>query len=251
MRARFVAGNWKMNGSLRANDGLLEALKQGSGQSDGVNQAVCVPFPYLPQVSAALADSPIAWGAQNVSEHDAGAYTGEVSGAMLREFGCRYAIVGHSERRALYGEDDKTVAAKFVAARRAGLTPILCVGEQLAEREAGRTFEVVDRQLDAVLDLSGVEAFNRAVIAYEPVWAIGTGKTASPQQAEEVHAHIRGRIAGRDAKIAALVRIQYGGSVKAANAAELFSMPNVDGGLIGGASLKAEEFLAIVSAAHS
>jgi triosephosphate isomerase len=170
---------------------------------------------------------------------------------MLKDIGCAGAIVGHSERRALYHETDQLVARKFAAVLAAGLTPILCVGEQLAEREAGRTFEVVDRQLDAVLDLSGVQAFARAVIAYEPVWAIGTGKTASPQQAEEVHAHIRARIAGRDAKIAALVRIQYGGSVKAANAAELFSMPNVDGGLIGGASLKADEFLAIVGAAHA
>jgi triosephosphate isomerase len=250
MRARFVAGNWKMNGSLRANDGLLEALKQSSRQSDGVNQAVCVPFPYLPQVSAALAGSPIAWGAQNVSEHDAGAYTGEVSGAMLREFGCRYAIVGHSERRALYGEDDKTVAAKFVAARRAGLTPILCVGETLAQRERGETESVVGRQLDAVVGAAGIAVFAGAVLAYEPVWAIGTGKNATPQQAQDVHAFARGRLAARDEALAAGLTILYGGSVKPGNAAELFAMRDIDGGLIGGASLAAADFIAICAAAR-
>jgi triosephosphate isomerase (TIM) len=250
MRARFVAGNWKMNGSLRANDGLLEALKASSRQFDGVNQAVCVPFPYIPQVSAALAGSSIAWGAQNVSEHDAGAYTGEVSGAMLREFGCRYAIVGHSERRALYGEDDKTVAAKFVAARRAGLTPILCVGETLEQRERGETESVVGRQLDAVVGAAGAAALSDAVLAYEPVWAIGTGRNATPQQAQEVHAFARARLAAHDKGLAGNLTILYGGSVKAGNAKELFAMPDIDGGLIGGASLSAPDFIAICAAAR-
>jgi triosephosphate isomerase len=250
MRARFVAGNWKMNGSLRANDGLLEALKASSRQFDGVNQAVCVPFPYVPQVSAALAGSSIAWGAQNVSEHDAGAYTGEVSGAMLREFGCRYAIVGHSERRALYGEDDKTVAAKFVAARRAGLTPILCVGETLEQRERGETESVVGRQLDAVVGAAGAAALSDAVLAYEPVWAIGTGRNATPQQAQDVHAFARARLAAHDKGLAGNLTILYGGSVKAGNAKELFAMPDIDGGLIGGASLSAPDFIAICAAAR-
>ena len=238
-RARLVAGNWKMNGGLRSNAGLLDALKAGLKATDNV--AVCAPFPYLPQVSAALAGSAIAWGAQDISEHDAGAYTGEVSGAMLREFGCRYAIVGHSERRALYGEDDKCVAAKFKAAQRAGLTPILCVGETLAERERRETERVVGRQLDAVIGAAG--AFAGAVLAYEPVWAIGTGKNATPQQAQDVHAFLRGRLSRE-------VTILYGGSVKPGNAKELFAMPDIDGGLIGGASLSAPDFIAICAAAR-
>jgi triosephosphate isomerase len=249
-RRQIVAGNWKMHGSRVENAALLEAIVHKLPNT-GAEVWVCPPFLYLAEAHRALAGSRISLGAQDVCAETQGAFTGEVSAAMLKDIGCAGAIVGHSERRALYHETDQLVARKFAAVLAAGLTPILCVGEQLAEREAGRTFEVIDRQLDAVLDLSGVQAFARAVIAYEPVWAIGTGKTASPQQAEEVHAHIRARIAGRDAKIAALVRIQYGGSVKAANAAELFSMPNVDGGLIGGASLKADEFLAIVGAAHA
>jgi triosephosphate isomerase len=249
MRARCVAGNWKMHGSLAANQRLLEAVRAGTQAVAGVTCAVCVPFPYLAQAEAALRGSGVALGAQTVSEHDAGAYTGEVSGAMLRDFGCRYAIVGHSERRALYGERDAQVAAKFVAAQRAGLTPILCVGETLAEREQGVTGEVVGRQLDAVLDAAGVAAFAQAVVAYEPVWAIGTGRTASPQQAQDVHEMVRARIGARDAAIGADVPILYGGSVKPGNAAEIFAMPDVDGGLIGGASLVAEDFLAIVRAA--
>jgi triosephosphate isomerase len=249
MRARCVAGNWKMHGSLAANQRLLEAVRAGAGGVAGVDCVVCVPFPYLAQAEAALRGSQVAVGAQNVSEHDAGAYTGEVSGGMLREFGCRYVIVGHSERRALYGERDAQVAAKFLAAQRAGLKPILCVGESLAEREQGVTVEVVGRQLDAVLDAAGVAAFADAVVAYEPVWAIGTGRTASPQQAQDVHEMVRARVAARDARIGADVTILYGGSVKAANAAELFTMPDVDGGLIGGAALVAEDFLAIVRAA--
>jgi|SRR5882672_4593571 len=250
MRGRFVAGNWKMNGSLRANAGLLDALKAGLKSHGDVVHAVCAPFPYLAQVSAALAGSAIALGAQNLSEHDAGAYTGEVSGAMLKEFGCRYAIVGHSERRALYGEDDARVAAKFSAARRSGLTPILCVGETLEQRERGETERVVGRQLDAVVGAAGVAALADTVLAYEPVWAIGTGKNATPQQAQDVHAFVRARLAARDKGIAGNVTILYGGSVKPGNAAELFAMPDIDGGLIGGASLVAADFIAICAAAR-
>jgi len=244
MRTRLVAGNWKMNGSLRANAGLLQALKESTKQSDGVDRAVCVPFPYLPQVSAALAGSGIAWGGQNVSEHESGAYTGEVSGAMLKEFGCRYAIVGHSERRMLYGEDDARVAAKFAAAKGAGLVPIVCVGETLEQRERGETESVVARQLDALGDLS------EAVLAYEPVWAIGTGRNATPKQAQEVHAFLRARVAASDKAVAGNLTILYGGSVKAANAKDLFAMPDIDGGLIGGASLTAPDFIAICAAAR-
>ncbi|HUL92637.1 MAG TPA: triose-phosphate isomerase [Burkholderiales bacterium] len=249
MRARFVAGNWKMNGSLRVNTGLLAALKAGLKKSENLEYAVCVPFPYLAQVSAALTGSAVAWGAQSLSEHDAGAYTGEVSGAMLREFGCRFAIVGHSERRALYGEDDARVAAKFIAARRAGLTPIVCVGETLEQRERGETESVVGRQLDAVAGAAGTAALAGAVVAYEPVWAIGTGRNATPQQAQEVHAFARARLAARDKALAGLT-ILYGGSVKPGNAKDLFAMPDIDGGLIGGASLVAEDFIAICAAAR-
>jgi triosephosphate isomerase (TIM) len=236
MRARLVAGNWKMHGSLAANRALLEAIVAGV---EGVECAVCVPFPYLAQGQGRLQGTRIALAAQTLSEHASGAFTGEVSGAMLTEFGCRYVLVGHSERRQLYGESDATVAAKFAAARAAGLTPILCVGETLAERDAGRTEQAVTRQLDAVLAKS---AFENAVLAYEPVWAIGTGRNATPEQAQAVHAVLRRRV-GAEA------RILYGGSVKPANAAALFAMPDVDGGLIGGASLVAQDFIAICTAA--
>jgi len=236
-RTRLVAGNWKMHGSRVANRALLDAILKSLVK--GPECAVCVPFPYLGEVAKQLAETPLRWGAQNVSEHAQGAYTGEVSAAMLAEFGCRYVIVGHSERRHLYCESDAQVAAKFTAAQVAGLVPILCVGETLAERDAGITEEVVARQLDAVLSKG---AFSGAVLAYEPVWAIGTGRTATPQQAQAVHAFLRKRLAGE-------VRILYGGSVKAGNAAALFAMPDIDGGLIGGASLVAQEFLAIVQAA--
>jgi len=249
MRRQVIAGNWKMHGSRAENAALIDAIVHKLPDS-GADVWVCPPYPYLAEVGRAIAGSRIQLGAQNVNAETQGAFTGEVSAAMLRDVGCAGSIVGHSERRVLFGESDQLVARKFAAVLAAGLTPILCVGEQLAEREANRTFEVVDRQLDAVLDLSGVAAFSRAIIAYEPVWAIGTGKTATSQQAEEVHSHIRARIAERDAKIAPLVRIQYGGSCKASNAGEIFSMPNVDGGLIGGASLKAEDFLAIIAAAR-
>jgi triosephosphate isomerase len=251
MRARLVAGNWKMHGSLAANQRLLEAVKAGAAGAPGVEIAVCVPFPYVQQAGSALAGSPIAWGGQTLSEHDSGAFTGEVSGAMLRDLGCRYVIVGHSERRALFGERDAQVAAKFGAARRVGLIPILCVGETLAEREEGATEEVVGRQLRAVIEAAGVGALGDAVIAYEPVWAIGTGKTASPQQAQAVHAFIRGRVAGTDRQLAEGLQLLYGGSVKGTNAAELFAMPDIDGGLIGGASLSADEFAVICRAASA
>ena len=239
-----------MHGSLASNARLLDALKAGLKHAEGVGYAVCVPFPYLAQVSAALSGSRIAWGAQDVSEHDAGAYTGEVSGAMLKEFGCRFAIVGHSERRGLFKESDKTVAAKFNAAQRAGLTPILCAGETLEQRERGETENMVGRQLDAVLDAAGVAALANAVLAYEPVWAIGTGRNATPQQAQDVHAFIRSRVGARDKRLAENLTILYGGSVKPGNARELFAKPDVDGGLIGGASLVAEDFIAICAAAR-
>lgn len=238
-----------MHGSRAANAPLLAAVKAGAGRAAGVSIAVCVPFPYLQETAAALAGSAVAWGAQTLSEHDAGAYTGEVSGGMLRDFGCTYVIVGHSERRALYGEDDARVAAKFAAARRAGLTPILCVGETLEERERGRTESVVARQLAAVIDANATAALGQAVVAYEPVWAIGTGRTATPAQAQAVHEFIRARVAASDRALAASLPILYGGSVKPGNAAELFAQADVDGGLIGGASLLAADFIAICVAA--
>jgi len=247
MRTKLVAGNWKMHGSLATNLGLLQAVRDGAKGRAEV--AVCVPYPYLAQARAVLDGGSVAWGAQDVSEHAQGAWTGEVSGTMLADFGCRYVLVGHSERRSFFGDTDAVVAAKFAAALKAGLTPVLCVGESLAEREAGVTGEVVTRQIDAVLAVSGVAAFSRAVVAYEPVWAIGTGRTASPAQAQEVHALIRTRFARDSADVAAGLRILYGGSVKANNAAELFGQADIDGGLIGGASLVAGDFLAICAAA--
>ncbi len=250
MRRPLVAGNWKMNGSRERVRALVDGIQAGIGSVERAEVAVCPPFVYVPQVAELLAGSPIALGAQNVCDHaEEGAYTGEIAGSMLAEFGCRYVIVGHSERRNLYGESDALVARRFAAARKAGLVPILCVGELLEERERGVTEEVVARQLDAVLELEGVEAFREAVIAYEPVWAIGTGHTATPEQAQEVHAFIRARLAERDAGVAEVARILYGGSVKGSNAADLFAQPDIDGGLIGGASLKADEFLTICRAA--
>ncbi|AHK78569.1 triosephosphate isomerase [Ectothiorhodospira haloalkaliphila] len=248
MRRPLVAGNWKMNGSRSANQALMHDVAAQVAALDSVDVAVCPPFVYLEQVSS-LVGSAIALGAQDLSDQDEGAHTGEVSGAMLKDLGCQYVIVGHSERRTLYGEDDAFTARKFAAARRHGLKPILCVGELLEEREQDITEKVVARQLDAVLDLEGVEAFRDAVVAYEPVWAIGTGRTATPDQAQAVHAFIRERLAGHDASVAAGVQILYGGSVKADNAVELFNQADIDGGLIGGASLKAADFLAICKAA--
>jgi len=250
-RAKLVVGNWKMHGRIGDNATLLTEVAAGaSALQKGVRVGVCVPCPYLAQSQALLSGSVVQWGIQDVSAHAGGAFTGEVAAEMAADFGVTYAIVGHSERRAYHRESPELVASKAQRAIEAGLTPIVCVGETLEERQAGTTEQIIGTQLEAVLQILTEEQAAGIVVAYEPVWAIGTGKTATPQQAEEVHAHIRARIAGRDAKIAALVRIQYGGSVKAANAAELFSMPNVDGGLIGGASLKAEEFLAIVAAAR-
>jgi triosephosphate isomerase len=230
-RVRLVAGNWKMHGSRTSIAALLDELVKASPRGC----AVCPPFPYLAQVAERLRGGPIAWGAQNVSEHAQGAYTGEVSAAMLAELGCRYVIVGHSERRQLYGETDAQAAAKFAAVQATNMTPILCVGETLQEREAGKTEEVVARQLAAV-------EFKDAVLAYEPVWAIGTGRNATPEQAQAVHAFLRKRVP-------ADTPILYGGSVKPQNAAAIFAMPDVDGGLIGGASLVAKDFLEIVRAA--
>ena len=246
-RRKFVAGNWKMHGSLANNLALLDAVKSGAAAL-ACEVAVCVPYPYLAQAKSVLGGSNVAWGAQDVSAHAQGAYTGEVSAAMLVDFGCRYAIVGHSERRTLHAESDQLVADKFAAALGAGVTPILCVGETLAEREAGITDAVVTRQLEAVLAKSGVAALARAVVAYEPVWAIGTGKTATPQQAQDAHAAIRARVARDDGAVAAGLQILYGGSVKAGNAKELFAMADIDGGLIGGAALVAADFLAICAA---
>ena len=243
MRGKVVVGNWKMNGGLRQNDALLSELRTGWAPQEGRRLAICVPFPYLWQVQAALSGSAIAWGAQNVSEHAAGAFTGEVAAAMVAEFGCAYAIVGHSERRALYGESDATVAAKAVAVIAAGLTPIVCVGETLAEREAGSTEAVVLRQLEPVLTRIGAGIVD-ALLAYEPVWAIGTGRNATPEQAQAVHRVLRKRLGAAGEQ----VQLLYGGSVKAGNARSLFAMPDIDGGLIGGASLKADEFLAIAGA---
>ncbi len=251
MRVKLVAGNWKMNGSLASSQALLKAILPPLGALNRARYAVCAPFPYLAAIGQALRGSSVALGAQDLCQFDDGAYTGGVSGAMLADCGCRYAIVGHSERRGVFGETDDVVALKYAQAAKHGLTPILCVGETLAEREAGVTEAVVARQLDAVIQHCGLQALGQGVIAYEPVWAIGTGKTATPQQAQAVHAFIRGRIAAADRRLADLLLILYGGSVKANNAAQLFAMPDVDGGLIGGASLVSDEFLAICRAAQS
>jgi triosephosphate isomerase len=248
MRRRLIAGNWKMHGALLQNADLLDAVRSGVASFTNVDCVVCVPFPYLQQAQQKLSGSNVKWGAQNVHQLDEGAYTGEVSAAMLRDFGCSYVIVGHSERRAYYGESSGLVAEKFLAAQQAGITPILCVGETLEQREGGVTEAVVAGQLDALINLGGIQALSNAVVAYEPVWAIGTGKTATSVQAQAVHAFIRQRVAAHDEQIAAGLCILYGGSAKANNAAELFSMPDIDGGLIGGASLVAGEFLAICRA---
>ena len=243
MRPSLIAGNWKMNGSLQSVTELVEGIK--AGDAGKAELAVCPPAVFLMKVGGMLADTDIALGAQNVCNHEAGAFTGEISAAMLKECGCRYAIVGHSERRSLYVESDQLVAARFDMAIRVGLTPILCVGETLYEREQGVTEAVVSKQIDAVLDVTGIAGFSQAVIAYEPVWAIGTGLVASPEQAQAVHAFIRGKLAVSDGEIAQRIRILYGGSMNAANAADLLTQTDIDGGLIGGASLKADDFLAI------
>lgn len=239
-----------MHGSRAENADLIAAIAAQFPSEPRAECIVCPPFVYLHEVARLLRDAeiPVALGAQDVCAEGQGAYTGEVSAAMLKDVGCAYVIVGHSERRSLYGEDDQLVARKFGAAQARALVPILCVGEHLTEREAGLTHAVLARQLDAVLELCGAESMSRAIIAYEPCWAIGTGRNATPEQAQDAHRFIRGRIGERNAKIAAEARILYGGSVKAGNAGELFAQPDVDGGLIGGASLKAQEFLAILAA---
>jgi triosephosphate isomerase len=249
MRTRAVVGNWKLNGSLAGNESLLRALLREIPRDTDVACAVCVPSPYLAQVQGLLTGSGIGWGAQDVSRYEKGAYTGEVSGRMLAEFGCRYAIVGHSERRTLFGDTDAIVAEKYAQARAAKLTPIFCVGETLEERERNETGKVLARQLDALL-AGGVGQLDGGIVAYEPVWAIGTGRTATSAQAQEAHAFIRGRIAPKDRSIAEELPILYGGSVKSSNAAELFAMPDVDGGLVGGASLVADDFMGIWRAAR-
>lgn len=251
MRRPFVAGNWKMHGTRAENAVLIEALLLGLPAQPSVDIAVCPPFVYLWEVARLVKGSSLGVGAQSVCAEPVGAFTGEASATMLKDVGCQYAIVGHSERRGIFKETDALVARKFLAAHSHGLIPILCVGETPEERERGQMAEVVSRQLRAVLDVAGVEAMRTAVVAYEPVWAIGTGKNASPAQAQEAHAHIRADVAARDAKIAAALRVLYGGSVKATNAREIFAMPDVDGGLIGGASLKADEFLKICAAAQA
>lgn len=246
MSKSLIVGNWKMNGSLADNARLLQALREQVGAASAADVALCVPTPYLAQAQAALAGSRIDWGAQDCSVHEAGAYTGEVSAAMLRDLGCRYVIVGHSERRQHHHESDDLVAQKAQRALAAGVTPIVCVGETLADREAGRTEFVVKRQLSAVIHAVG-HCSSEIVVAYEPVWAIGTGSTATPQQAQAVHAVLRAQLQAATAH-AERSRILYGGSLNAANAAELLAQPDIDGGLVGGASLHADDFLAIVAA---
>ncbi|MBP9590835.1 MAG: triose-phosphate isomerase [Steroidobacteraceae bacterium] len=249
MRQPLVAGNWKMHGSRAGNASLVGTLLDLMRPQSRAEVLLCPPFVYLWETGRLLKDTDVQLGAQSVCAEPTGAFTGEVSAAMLKDVGCRYTLVGHSERRQVYGEADALVARKFVAAQAQGLVPVLCVGETLDEREGGLTAQVVARQLEAVLSVTGVAAFGKAVVAYEPVWAIGTGRNASPEQAQDVHAMIRGRVATLDATIAASIRILYGGSVKASNARELFAMPDIDGGLVGGASLKADEFARICAAA--
>lgn len=249
-RKPMVAGNWKMHGSQSLTTELVTAVAAAAERLRGVETMVCPPYPYLSQAVQLAADSGLAVAAQDLCEQaKQGAYTGEVNGAMLAEIGCSAVLVGHSERRQYYGESDQRVAEKFVAAQAAGLVPVLCIGETQSEREGGETETVLGRQLRAVLDLAGIAALDKAVIAYEPVWAIGTGLTATPQQAQETHAFIRNLLSGEDAIIARALRLLYGGSVKPDNASELFGCADVDGGLIGGAALQADSFIAICEAA--
>lgn len=248
MRRKLIAGNWKMNGSLAANAVLLNDIKGGLGQP-ACSVAVCVPAPYFAQCQSALAVTPVAWGGQDLSVHESGAYTGEVSASMLADFGCAYVIVGHSERRTYHGESDDLIAKKTVRALQSGLLPIVCVGESLEQRESGKTEAVVGAQIDAVLSAVAPEDLAKVVIAYEPVWAIGTGKTATPQMAQDVHAMLRARLRAKNPAAAETVQILYGGSMKPDNAKELLAMADIDGGLIGGASLRAADFLAVVRAA--
>ncbi len=251
MRQPLVAGNWKMNGSLASVQELLAGLKDGVGAVNNAKLVVCPPSVFIAETRAQLAGTVIGWGGQDVSTQKSGAYTGETAASMLTDFGCEYVIIGHSERRTYHGETDQLVAEKFTAARKSGLIPLFCIGETLEEREQGITEEVVARQIDAVIDHCGVEMLGEGVIAYEPVWAIGTGKTATPEQAQEVHAFIRARVASNSAAVAESLQILYGGSMNPGNAAELMANPDIDGGLIGGASLKAADFLAICTAANT
>jgi triosephosphate isomerase len=248
MRKILVAGNWKMHGSKDMVNSLLEGLLAGSSAQGNADLAVFPPFPYLSLTESVLSGSHIQWGGQTMNPNAQGAHTGETSGSMLVDMGCQLVLVGHSERRSIYAESDEDVAQRFKAALDAGLKPVLCVGETLQEREQNLTEAVVARQLDAVIDSVGIDVFSNAIVAYEPVWAIGTGLTATPEQAQSVHAFIRDKISALNAIIAAQLRILYGGSVKGSNAAELFAQKDIDGGLVGGASLTAEDFLAIYSA---
>jgi triosephosphate isomerase len=250
MRKILVAGNWKMHGSKTMVSSLLEGLLAGSSAEGQADLAVFPPFPYLALTESILSGSHIQWGGQTMNPNPQGAHTGETSGSMLKDMGCGYVLVGHSERRSIYGESDEDVAIRFKAALDAGLEPVLCVGETLEEREEGSTEAVVTRQLDAVINNVGIEAFSQAIVAYEPVWAIGTGLTATPQQAQSVHAFIRDKISSLNVIIGSQLRILYGGSVKGSNAAELFAQSDIDGGLVGGASLTAEDFLAIYGAVN-
>jgi triosephosphate isomerase len=251
MRQKLVVGNWKMYGRLEHNKALLDGVLRGVRELTQAAYGVCVPYPYLAQAQSVLQGSNVAWGAQNLSQHEEGAFTGAVAPGMLTDFGCRYVIIGHSERRALFHESNDIAAAKFDAAIKAGMTPLFCVGETLSERESGVTEQVVARQLEVVLNHVGAAAVAKSVIAYEPVWAIGTGKTATPEQAQAVHAFIRAQVAQLDEQTAQALCILYGGSVKPNNAEQLFAMPDIDGGLIGGASLVAEDFVAICAAANA
>lgn len=250
MRRKLVAGNWKMHGSLPMVKDLLHQLAAVAGDENSAEMAVFPPFPYLARTQKMLRESHVNWGAQTLHPAPKGAFTGEVSAAMLLDFGCRYVLVGHSERRTLFGESNADVADRFDAALEAGLEPVLCVGETLEQREQGETESVILEQIEVVLSKSGIDSFASATIAYEPVWAIGTGKTATPEQAQEIHAFIRGKLSGHDDMIGGQIRILYGGSVNPSNAADLFARKDIDGGLIGGASLKAEDFLAIYAAAN-
>jgi len=244
MRRSLVVGNWKMNGTRSSAESLAQGIVAGLG-SDVADIAICVPYVFLNEIGQVVNKSRLALGAQNVADKASGAYTGEISAAMLKEYGCKYAIVGHSERRTYYGDTDQSVAARFCQAQEQEVIPVLCIGETLEQREQEQTFEVITTQLDAVVALAGIAAFNNAVIAYEPVWAIGTGRTASDEQAQEVHQFIRNYLAAKDQVVAEKIQILYGGSAKPDNAKGLFAMPDIDGGLIGGASLDAESFLKI------
>ena len=251
MRQPLVAGNWKMNGSRDSVMALLDGIKAGIGEVTTAEVAVCSPHIFLGEVESQLTGSAVAWGGQDVSVHESGAFTGETAGSMLVEYGCKYVIIGHSERRQYHDESNETVAEKFAAARKAGLIPLFCIGETLEERESGTMEAVLAGQVDAVISACGVEMLGEGVIAYEPVWAIGTGKTASPEQAQEVHAWIRNRVAQSSAEVAEKIQILYGGSMNPGNAADLLAQPDLDGGLIGGASLKPADFLAVCTAANA